>query len=447
MSDADPLSLGAVEAAAKIATGELTSETLVRACLARIDALEPDVRAWAHLDGERALDEAKAADAARQQGKGVGPLHGVPVGIKDIIDTAGLPTEHGSPAFKGRRPFHDAACITALRRAGGVVLGKTVTTELATITPASTRNPRNLEHTPGGSSSGSAAAVAAGMVPAAVGTQTGGSVIRPAAYCGVYGFKPTFGLIPRHGVLPHAHTLDTVGVFGRSVEDVALMADALQAYDERDPASLATSRPRLLATATEEVPLPPLFAFVKTSAWSEAEGVTRDAFGELVEALGPQVQETNLDQTTEAGLGAAKVVQDVEFAGHAGPLLDRAPELISKGLAERIERGRQVSGVDYCAALAARERSYAAVEGVLLDYGFILTPAAPGPAPKDLGTTGNPVFCAFWTWIGAPAVTLPLLEADGMPMGVQLVGRRGDDGRLLRAARWLVQHLQDADGA
>ena len=202
---------------ARIARGETSSEELVRACLDRIAALEPQVQAWAFLDRERALEQAKAADALRKEGKGVGPLHGVPVGIKDIIDTADMPTENGCRAHKGRQPAADAACVTALRRAGAVIIGKTVTTELATFTPGKTHNPRNLEHTPGGSSSGSAAAVAAGMVPAALGTQTVGSVIRPGAFCGVYGFKPTFGLIPRTGVLTQAHSLDTVGVYGRSV--------------------------------------------------------------------------------------------------------------------------------------------------------------------------------------------------------------------------------------
>jgi Asp-tRNA(Asn)/Glu-tRNA(Gln) amidotransferase A subunit family amidase len=444
MDETDLIALGAAVAAAKIASGELTSEDLIKACLGRIDALEPQVQAWAFLDREHALDQARAADAARREGRGVGPLHGVPVGVKDIIDTADLPTEHGSAIFRGRRPYKDAACVTVLRRAGGIVLGKTVTTELATTTPPPTRNPLNLEHTPGGSSSGSAAAVAAGMVPTAVGTQTGGSVIRPAAYCGVTGFKPTFGVIPRTGVLTQAASLDTVGVLGRSVEDVALVADTLQAYDEHDQASMRTSRPRLLTTAVEDFPLPPLLAFVKTSAWGQADPVTHEAFGELVESLGAQVQEINLDHTTEAGLAAHRTIQDVEMAANYGPLLDRAPELMSQGLAERVERGRRVRGVDYCAALALRERAYATVEEVFLSYGVILTPAAPGPAPRDLGTTGNPVFCAFWTYLGVPAVTLPLLEADGMPMGVQLVGRRADDGRLLRAARWLVRHLQEA---
>ena len=433
--------LTAVEAAARIAGGELSSKDLVGACLERIAEREPAVQAWAFLDRERALEQAKAADAQLKESKGVGPLHGVPVGLKDIIDTADMPTGHGSEAFKGRQPADDAACVTALRRAGAVILGKTVTTELATHVPSRTRNPLNAEHTPGGSSSGSAAAVAAGMVPIAVGTQTGGSVIRPAAFCGVYGFKPTFGVIPRTGVLTQSTTLDTIGVFGRCVEDVALAADALQAYDARDPASLSTSRPGLLATATQKWSLPPIFAFVKTHAWDEADAVTREAFGELIEELGGQVTEVSIDSTTERGLAAARTVQDVEMAVHYGPILDRAPDLVSKDLAARIEAGRRVNGVDYFAALDARDRFYANTGEIFTDYGTILTPAALGPAPKDLSTTGNPVFCGFWTYLGVPAVTLPLLDVDGMPLGVQLVGPRRDDGRLLRSARWLVKHL------
>jgi Asp-tRNA(Asn)/Glu-tRNA(Gln) amidotransferase A subunit family amidase len=435
------VALSAVEAATRIASGELRSQDLVSACLDRIAGQEPSVQAWAFLDGERALEQAKAADAQIKESKGIGPLHGVPVGLKDIIDTADMPTGHGSDVFKGRQPADDAACVTALRRAGAVILGKTVTTELATHIPSRTRNPVNPEHTPGGSSSGSAAAVAAGMVPVAVGTQTGGSVIRPASFCGVYGFKPTFGVIPRAGVLTQSSTLDTIGVFGRSIEDVALTTDALQAYDARDPASLLTSRPRLLATATQDWSLPPLFAFVKTHAWSDADAVAREAFGELVEELGGQVNEVSLDSTTERGVAAARTVQDVEMAAHYGPLLDRAPDLVSKDLAARIEAGRRVNGVDYFAALDAREQLYANTSEIFTDYGTILTPAALGPAPRDLGTTGSPVFCAFWTYLGVPAVTLPLLETDGMPLGVQLIGRRRDDGRLLRSARWLVQRL------
>jgi Asp-tRNA(Asn)/Glu-tRNA(Gln) amidotransferase A subunit family amidase len=445
LSNTDLTTLTALDAATQIARGELLSEDLVRVCLARAAELEPSIRAWAFLDREHALEQAKAADETRRAGKGVGPLHGVPVGVKDIIDTADMPTENGCAVFKGRLPFKDAACVTALRRAGAVIVGKTVTTELAAYTPAATRNPRNLEHTPGGSSSGSAAAIAAGMVPAALGTQTAGSVIRPAAFCGVYGFKPTFGLIPRAGVLTQAHSLDTVGVMGRSVEDLALLADALQAYDEHDPASLVSSRPRLLATATEDWPLEPIFTLVKTHAWKDADPATHEAFGELVEHLGGKIAEISLDQTTERGIAAAMTVQRVELAFHFGRLLDRAPDMISKPLAALIEEGRRTPGVDYVAGLNAREAFYATVEDMLIHHGTILTPAALGVAPKGLGATGNPVFCRFWTYLGVPAVTLPLLEADGLPMGVQLIGARGDDGRLLRTARWLARHLAKAD--
>jgi Asp-tRNA(Asn)/Glu-tRNA(Gln) amidotransferase A subunit family amidase len=435
--------LAAGAAASGIARGELSSEALVTACLEHTAELEPQLQAWAFLDHDRALAQAKAADEQRRAGKGVGALHGVPVGIKDIIDTADMPTENGSAVFKGRQPRHDAAAVAALRSAGAVVLGKTITTELATLTPSVTRNPRNPEHTPGGSSSGSAAAVASGMVPVALGTQTGGSVIRPAAFCGIYGFKPTFGLIARPGVLTQAPSLDTVGVFGRSLQDVALVVDAIQGYDERDPASIATSRPNLLARAKEDWPLPPMFTFAKTHAWGDAEAATREAFGELVELLGDKVEEISIDFTSERGIAAAKTVQNVELAHHYGPLLDAAPDLISKRLAGQIEEGRRVRGIDYFAALDARNELYATIDGLIMQHGQILTPAALGPAPKGLESTGNPVFCAFWTYLGVPAVTLPLLEADGLPMGVQLIGARRDDGRLLRSARWLVQHLAE----
>lgn len=441
----DLTALSVTEAAARIASGDLLSEDLVRACLDRTAQLEPGVQAWTFLDRDRSLEQARSADTVRREGKGVGPLHGVPIGIKDIIDTADMPTENGCGAHRGRQPKADAACVTALRRAGAVIMGKTVTTELATFTPGKTHNPRNLEHTPGGSSSGSAAAVGAGMVPGALGTQTVGSVIRPAAFCGVYGFKPTFGLIPRPGVLTQAHSLDTVGVMGRSVEDLALQVDALQGHDERDAASLASSRPQLLKTATGDWPLEPLFVFVKTHAWKDADPSTHEAFGELVEHLGGRIEEIIIDETTARGYAANRLVQKVEMAVHFRSLMERAPELLSDSLKQQIEEGRRIPGVDYLAAIHARDELYATIEDLLQQHGTILTPAALGPAPKGIGATGNPVFCGFWTYLGVPAVTLPLLEVDGLPMGAQLIGARRDDGRLLRTARWLARHVEAAN--
>jgi Asp-tRNA(Asn)/Glu-tRNA(Gln) amidotransferase A subunit family amidase len=440
-----PCDLTVTAAAAAIAAGEITSEELVRACLERIDELEPRLQAWAYIDREHALAQAREADEERKSGKGVGRLHGVPIGIKDIIDTADMPTENGCKAFKGRQPDADAACISSLRAAGAVIMGKTVTTELATRTPGPTRNPRNPEHTPGGSSSGSAAAVASGMVPAALGTQTIGSVIRPSAFCGLYGYKPTFGMIPRPGVLNQSHTLDTVGVLGRSIEDVALVADVMQGYDDRDRHSISASRPRLVEIATQEWPLPPLFAFVRTHAWNDADPATREAFGELVDLLGGQVEEISIEHAFERGSMAGRLIQKVELATNFGPLLDKSPELISKILTDQIEEGRRTRAVDYMAALNAREALYAIVRELFLTRGTILTPAALGPAPKGLSTTGDPVFCGFWTYLGTPAVTLPLREAEGLPMGVQLVGPRRDDGRLLRSAKWLVRHVESEE--
>lgn len=432
--------LTATAAAAAIQAGELSSTELVAACLERVAAAEPDVQAWACLDRDLALAQARAADEFRQEGKGVGPLHGVPVGIKDVIDTAELPTQCGSAIFKDFRPSKDSACVAALRAAGAVILGKTVTTELASLTPAGTRNPRNLAHTPGGSSSGSAAAVAAGMVPVALGTQTAGSTIRPGSFCGVYAFKPTFGLVSRRGVLLQSHTLDTVGVYARSIEDIALVAEAIAIHDPDDPFSLPGSRPRLTSIASSEPPLPPLFAFVKTPAWGETDEILREAYGELVAELGGRIDEIELPSLADA-IEAQRIVQAAENAAYYGLYRERAPELVSEGLAERLKSGARIAAQDYIRAVNMRDRLYAGVEDVLRNYSAILTPAAPGPAPKGFATTGNAIFNGMWTYLGVPAVSLPLLEAEGLPIGVQLIGARRDDGRLLRTARWLTQHL------
>lgn len=433
----DLTDLDATGAAAAIREGEITSEELVSACLRRIREREPEVQAWAHIDPGYALEQARGADAARKAGGPTGPLHGVPVGIKDIIDTADFPTENGSPIFAGRRPEKDAACVAALRAAGAVIMGKTVTTELALLTPSKTRNPHASGHTPGGSSAGSAAAIAARMIPAATGTQTAGSIIRPASFCGVYGFKPTLGLIPRSGVLMQSHTLDTVGVLGRSLDDVALLTDVMAGFDADDETSYRQDGPGLLKTSRQVVPAAPHFAFVKTPAWEAADVGMRAAFEEYVAALGDSASEVELPGGADL-IAWQRLIQLAENAHYYGLLYRKAPELLSDGLKQRLDAGLSATAQDYIDALTAREPAYRAVLASIQGYDAILTPAAAGPAVAGLSSTGDPVFNGLWTYLGMPAVTLPLLQTRGLPVGVQLVAPRRQDARLFCAARWLI---------
>jgi Asp-tRNA(Asn)/Glu-tRNA(Gln) amidotransferase A subunit family amidase len=439
MEHAELHALSATDAARMIRDGAITSEQLVRSCLARVDEVDAEVRAWAFLDPEHALTQARDADERRLSGRPLGPLHGVPVGVKDIIDTADMPTECGSALYAGRTPSRDAASVARLRAAGAVVMGKTVTTEFATYAPGKTRNPHNPAHTPGGSSSGSAAAVAAGMVPLALGSQTNGSVVRPAAFCGVHGFKPTHGLISRHGVLQTSRTLDQLGCFARTVEDLALLAEQLVGYDERDPDTRPRARIPFVAVAAEEPPLPPMFAFVRTPVWERAEPETREAFAELVAHLGDRVEELELFPAAGAAWDCHRTIMEAEMAANLEREWDRGRDRLSASLRDQLARGRQVGALDYQRAHARiRPLHDAFLELFEQRYDAILTPAAPGPAPKGLDSTGDPVFCTLWTLCGMPAVSLPLMQAaSGLPIGVQLVGPRDGDARLLRTARWL----------
>lgn len=438
----EPYELGAVEAARLIGSGQLTSEDLVRACLARIEKLDPAVEAWAHLDADHALRQAQAADAMQQAGKTLGALHGVPVGIKDIFDTEDMPTEDGTVLHAGRQPLADAKVVTLLREAGAIILGKTVTTELAVYAPSKTKNPHDPQRTPGGSSSGSAAAVAAQMVPLAVGSQTNGSVIRPAAYCGVVGFKPTRGLISRSGVLRQSRYLDHVGVFARSVEDTGFLSETLMAYDEDDPDMRPRARPMLRETAAQEPPVPPDLAFVKTPMWEQADADTQGAFTQLVERLGERIQEIALPQPFEHAVTWHRTIMEADLARSFAREYEQGKDRLSTTLGEMIERGRGILATHYNHAVDQMDLLNALLEEIFREYDAILTPATTGEAPIGLGSTGSPIFCTIWTFCGTPAVTLPLLEgSNGMPMGVQLVGPRGDDARLLRTARWLAQNI------
>src|SRR5947209_16431512 len=306
--------LTATEAARLMREGAVSAQEYMDACLARVREVDGQVQAWAFLDPDHARAQARAADEYRLSGQAIGPLHGVPVGIKDIIDTGDMPTENGSVLHAGRTPSRDASVVSLLRAAGAVILGKTVTTEFATRTPGKTRNPHNSGHTPGGSSSGSAAAVAAGMVPLALGSQTTGSTVRPASYCGVYGLKPTHGLIPRQGMFQLSRTLDHVGLFARDVEDIALLREELAAYDERDPDSRPRARVPYRALAAEEPPLAPTFAFVKTSLWERVDADAREAFAELVGHLGDRVEELELTTPFAEVLEWQRAVGGAEIA-------------------------------------------------------------------------------------------------------------------------------------
>jgi Asp-tRNA(Asn)/Glu-tRNA(Gln) amidotransferase A subunit family amidase len=435
--------ISATEAARLIRDGVISSEQLVEACLARIRDVDPQVQAWAFLDADHALERARAADALRLEGKPIGPLHGVPIGVKDIFDTADMPTENGSVLHGGRTPSRDATVVSMLRAAGAVIMGKTVTTEFAYFSPGKTRNPLNSEHTPGGSSSGSAAAVGANMVPLALGSQTNGSTIRPAAYCGVIGFKPTYGLISRHGVFALSRTLDHVGLFARSVDDIALLAEELVGYDENDPDTRPRARIPFVDVAAEEPPLLPMFAFIKTPMWERADEETKEGLAEIIEHLGAQVEEVELFPSASEAWQWHQNIMSAEMALNLEREWKHGRDRLSEQLRAQIERGQEVRAIDYQQALARINPIHESfVELFEQRYDAILTPAAPSAAPKGLTATGDPSFCTLWTLCGMPAISLPLLQsASGLPIGVQLVGPRLGDARLLRTARWLAARV------
>jgi len=417
--------LSATEAARRLARREITAESLLRDCLARVDEREPTVQAWKFLDREGALRQARALD----QGPVRGPLHGLPVGVKDVFDTHDMPTEYGSPIYRGHRPRSDAAVVALTRRAGGIVMGKTVTTEFATMFPGPTRNPHDPERTPGGSSSGSAAAVADFMAHLAFGTQTAGSIIRPAAYCGIVGYKPTYNTLPRGGFKSDADTLDTVGVLARTVADAALFASAL------------TGRPDLRA----EPAAPERIGLCRTYQWDRAQPETVAAMRAAASKLsaGTRVVDAELPQRF-AGLAAAQTaVMWYEVAHSLTDEYSRHRDALSGPLRERCEKGFALAPKEYVQALALGRECRAALEDVFDDCDVLLAPSAPGEAPAGLAATGDPIMNQVWTFLHVPCVTVPAGKGpNGLPVGVQIVGRIGDDARTLAAAQWIQKQLE-----
>ena len=420
--------LDAWQTAALLARRELTAERLARACLERVAERDGQVHAFAHLDVNAVLAQARALDA----GAARGALHGLPIGVKDLFDTADLPTTYGSPVYAGHRPAADAASVTLCREAGALVLGKTVTTEFAYFFPGPTANPHNPGHTPGGSSSGSAAAVAAGMVPLALGTQTAGSIIRPAAYCGVVGYKPTLGRVTGAGVKLLSRTLDVVGGFGRSVRDVGLLGAVL------------TGDARLMQLADD--PGAPRIGLLPTPAWEQADADTQGAWAQAMRVLSPQT--LCRDVVTPEGFGdLIQLQKDIMFFEMARNLshervMHRAR--LSPQLTELLDAGMRIDGATHAANLARTQAWRQRIDALFDTHDVLLTPSATGEAPAGLNATGDPLFCRTWSLLGLPAVHLPFARGQhGLPVGLQLVGRHGQDHQLLAAAHWIHQRLQD----
>ena len=415
--------LTACEAGRAIAAGEIASEALVRSCLERIGEREAEVEAWAHLDPDYAIARAREADSAPAGG----PLHGVPFAVKDVIDTADLPTEYGAPAIHGgHRPERDAACVAAMRAAGAVLMGKTVSTEFATFQPGKTRNPHDPGHTPGGSSSGSAAAVGASMVPIAFGNQTAGSLIRPAAFCGAVGLKPTHGTVDLGGILALEPVFDTLGYMARSVDDVGVFYDIVRGAAPRPPDDGLGRAPRI--------------GLCRTHHWGKAEAETREAVERAaarLSDLGAEVSEIDLPESFAAIPDTHRVILNAgltqslarQYADRRDRLSDRLRGMIEEGL-----------GYDEATLEAARSHAKACRAAAGEAFGgcdALVTPSAPGEAPEGLGMTGDPIFQTTWTLLHLPCVTLPLAAGPrGLPVGVQLIGRRGEDSALLAVAKW-----------
>lgn len=418
--------LSAAEAARQIAAGKITSESLVSDCLERIRVRDGEVRAWVHCDPGAALAQARSIDRSGARGL----LAGVPVGFKDVIDTCDMPTRYNSPIYRDHHPRTDAACVALLRLAGGIVLGKTVTTEFATRHPGPTRNPHNLGHTPGGSSSGSGAAVADCMVPLAFGTQTGGSNIRPAAYCGIVGYKPSFGTINRSGLKSLAESLDTIGVMARTVEDCALVVHAVSA------------RPMPDFTSVSPVPR---IGFCRTSRWQDASAATHaalEAAATIFAKAGAQVRDFALPDDFDRLYEEQLTIMNYEAARGLAHERRLHPDLLSEGLRRELDAHWILPRSRYDDAMQHVQACRQVYSGLFADVDVLLTPSAPDEAPAGIESTGSALFNRSWTMLGAPCVTLPFGRgAQGLPLGIQVVGRYGDDERVLLAAEWARRAL------
>ena len=433
--------LSATGAASKIRLGEISSEELVRACLDRIEEREPTVHAWKFLDPELALVQAQRCDASEARS----PLHGIPVAVKDQFDTADMPTGYGSPIYEGHRPVADAGSVARLREAGAVILGKTELTEFALYHPTSTTNPLDPARTPGGSSSGSAAAVADYMVPVATGTQTVGSIIRPASYCGIFGYKPTFGSISRSGVLPLCASLDHIGLFARTIEDLELFTKVITGTHPHQP-STRTAQPTNfdLLRHPDEFERPRI-AFVRTPQWPELDVSIRTRLEKAAAQLGEDgamVDEISLPGQFAGLVEAQNTILEVELSCALSYEFENYPDRISDLLRGVIEQGNSVGMERYLEARKLASECRWESVGLFHDHDVLLAPSVRGEAPVGLKSTGDPLFCRMWTLLGLPCVSLPGIHGpDGLPLGAQIIGPMYGDGLALSVTGWASRRL------
>ena len=431
--------LSAVELTELIQTGKIKSEDLAKSYIERYDKFEKNVKAWAHYDKNFILKKSIDCDDLKNIGRPIGPLHGLPIAVKDIFGTDEMPTECGTILRKKKYSKGDAFVVNLLRSSGAYVMGKTVTTELAYFDPGDTTNPHDYTRTPGGSSSGSAAAVASFMAPFAIGSQTNGSIIRPASYCGVIGYKPSYGLISRTGVLKQSSFLDHVGIFTRSIKDLALITKELIIKDLEDSHSISYSIGNIRETAIEKPPFDPRFIFLKTNMWKNLDKDAIKSFDQLIKNLGKNVDLLDTPSYFDDISRYHKIIHESDMSYAFSDYYKNSKSKLGKKLVEAIERGQKYSSSDYVEALENRDYLYKLFSEVFADYHGILTPCSTGVAPKGLKSTGSPEFCTVWTYLGMPSISLPILKgSNNLPLGVQLIGEKLDDSRLMRTANWLI---------
>ena len=440
----DITSLSATELVGKLRTGDISSVDLCKTYIKRIDKYEKDVKAWAFFDKKVLLEKAEEADNYRKSGKPIGLLHGLPVAVKDIVGTLDMPTECGTVFRKKMSSSQDAEVVNLLKTAGAIIMGKTETAELAYIHPAKTRNPHDYTRTPGGSSSGSAAAIAAHMTHLSIGSQTGGSIIRPASYCGVVGYKPSYGLISRSGVLKTSEKLDTIGVFGKTVEDVALLAKTLIKKDLYDPATIHFAADDMLEVCKKGPIFEPKFIFYKTDKWKNIDKESQKAFEFLIKNFKKNIEVFDTPSYFKDIPRYHQIIHETDLANNFQVYYKKDKNKLSKEMRDAIGRGMKYSAKEYTDAIDFMKQSYESYKEVFEDYHGVITPSSSGVADKGLTSTGSADFQKIWTYLGLPTISLPLLTGENnLPLGVQLVGDKLDDLRFLGTANWLEKNCKD----